>query len=118
MLAKVVMLATAFKEDNGMDTINIRDDSSSRREAGTIHQGHQQCQQDLTTRIWTLVGMTASETNKTSQNSTAGGLSKTAWIPCSKRRDAENSTSFRRDATATEVQKNRGARNGIDANNS
>jgi hypothetical protein len=62
MLAKVVKLETAFTEaNNNMETIYIRDDSSRSREAGNIHQGHQQ---DLTTRILTLVGMIAAETKE------------------------------------------------------
>ncbi len=63
MLAKIVKLETTFTEANkNMETIYIRDDSSRSREAGNIHQGHQQ--KDLTTRILTLVGMIAAETKE------------------------------------------------------
>jgi hypothetical protein len=63
MLAKLVKLETAFKEaNNNMDTINIRDDIRSRREASSIHKGHQQQQQDLTTITLATIGRTAAET--------------------------------------------------------
>jgi hypothetical protein len=52
MLAKVVKLATACREaNNNMDTINIRDNSSSSREASNIQQVRQQQQQEIKTIV-------------------------------------------------------------------
>jgi 5,10-methylenetetrahydrofolate reductase len=51
MLAKVMKPATASREDNNnMDTINIRDGSSSSREASNILQARHKQQLKLTTR--------------------------------------------------------------------
>jgi hypothetical protein len=52
MLAKIVKLATACREANSnMDTTNIRDNSSSSREASNIQQVRQQQQQEIKTIV-------------------------------------------------------------------
>jgi hypothetical protein len=63
ILAKLVRPATTCKEaDNSMDTINIRDDSSTSREASNNHHGRQHQQEDLTNRTLAVVWRTAAET--------------------------------------------------------
>ncbi len=82
VLAKLVKLATACKKaNNSMDTINIRDGSSSSGEASNIHQGRQHQQQGLTTRTLATVGRIAAETMETSQMSPGEKRAVTAWIP-------------------------------------